>query len=53
MLEEVPEGTRVTLKSETRRTGLGRFGSALSGGRARNETRKGFLDALARAATRA
>lgn len=52
-LEELPQGTRVTLKSETHRTGMRRLGSALTGRRTWDETRKGFLDALEKAATSA
>ena len=49
ILQDVPEGTRVTLKSETRRSGLKRIGAAISGGRQSDETRKGMLDALVKA----
>jgi PadR family transcriptional regulator len=48
-LQDVPNGTKVTVKTETHRAGLRRFASALAGVRATDETRRGFLDALAKA----
>jgi PadR family transcriptional regulator PadR len=50
-LQDVPEGTKVTVKSELHRAGLRRLASAIAGVEATDETRRGFLDALARAAT--
>lgn len=48
-LQDVPGGTRVTVKTETHRTGIRRVISALVGIEASDEARKGFLDALGRA----
>lgn len=48
-LEDAPNGTKVTVKTETHRAGLRRFASALAGAQTTDETRKGFLNALARA----
>lgn len=49
LLQEVPGGTKVTIKSETHRTGFGRLISSFAGARSMNEARRGFLDALGRA----
>jgi uncharacterized protein YndB with AHSA1/START domain len=51
-LQDVPNGTKVTVKTETHRAGLRRLASALAGVRATDETRRGFLDALAKAVAR-
>jgi len=51
-LRDVPGGTKVTLRSETHRQGLGRVFSAVSGRGSTDETRRGFLDALGRAFAR-
>jgi hypothetical protein len=48
-LRDVPGGTRVTVRTETHRKGLGRVFSALSGAGSADDTRRGFLDALGRA----
>jgi len=48
-LRDVQDGTKVTVKSELHRAGLRRLASAIAGVEATDETRKGFLDALARA----
>jgi PadR family transcriptional regulator PadR len=49
LLEDVPDGTRVTVKSEMHRTGLRKLASAVAGVEPTDATRRGFLDALARA----
>ncbi|MDE1853863.1 MAG: helix-turn-helix transcriptional regulator [Thaumarchaeota archaeon] len=47
-LQDVPGGTKVTVRTEMHRAGVRRLASALAGIRTTDETRKGFLDALAR-----
>ncbi len=48
-LQDVPNGTKVKVKTETHRVGLRRLASVLAGVPATDETRRGFLDALAKA----
>jgi uncharacterized protein YndB with AHSA1/START domain len=48
-LQDVAGGTRVTVRTETHRKGLGRTFSALLGAGSTDDTRRGFLDALGRA----
>lgn len=48
-LQDVPGGTKVTVRTETHRAGLKSLFSAMAGAGSSDETRKGFLDALGRA----